>query len=64
MKSARAGICAVLVLAFGCGESTQSVTATPSTGKTVKPGESIQAAVDAASPGDTITVLPGCLTAL
>jgi parallel beta-helix repeat protein len=28
-------------------------------GSVVKPGQSIQAAVDAASPGDTITVLPG-----
>jgi parallel beta-helix repeat protein len=62
MKAAHVSICAVLVLAFGCGESTQSGTAAPSTGTTVKPGQSIQAAVDAAAPGDTITVLPGDYT--
>lgn len=70
MKFGRLTICAVLVLAIGCGDddeqtgslptSTPTVipTATPE-GVTVRPGESIQAAVDAASPGDTITVLPG-----
>jgi len=60
MKSARLSICAVLVLAFGCGESTQPGTASSSI--TVKPGQSIQAAVDAAAPGQTITVEPGDYT--
>ncbi len=59
MKAARVSICAVLVLAFGCGESTQNV---PVTSITVKPGQSIQAAVDAAAPGETITVEPGDYT--
>jgi len=59
MKLARLGICALLLLAFGCGESQQTVTAP---GVTVNPGESIQAAVDAAAPGDTITVEPGDYT--
>jgi parallel beta-helix repeat protein len=55
MKSARVSICAILVLAFGCGDGQEGTPA----GLTVKPGESIQAAIDAASPGDTITVMPG-----
>lgn len=59
MKSARVSICAVLVLAFGCGDSDHGGTAAS---LTVNPGESIQAAVDAAAPGDTITVMPGDYT--
>ena len=50
-------MCAVLLLAFGCGDDGDS-----STTLTVRPGESIQAAVDAASPGDTIEVMPGDYT--
>lgn len=58
MRSARVALCAVLALAaYGCGESTVSVADTSSV--TVRPGESIQAAIDAAAPGDTIRVLPG-----
>ncbi len=57
MRLARASICLVVVLAFGCGESDQGAP-----GATVKPGQSLQAAIDAASPGDTITVLPGDYT--
>ncbi len=59
MKLARVSICAVLVLVFGCGDSDSGGTATS---VTVKPGQSIQAAVDAAAPGDTINVLPGDYT--
>ncbi|MBI3782417.1 MAG: right-handed parallel beta-helix repeat-containing protein [Deltaproteobacteria bacterium] len=55
MKFARAGILAVLVLAYGCGDDHEGSSA----GVTVSPGQSIQAAIDAASPGDTITVMPG-----
>ena len=68
MKSASVSICAVLVLAFGCGDSNYSGTAATPTPKatpasvTVNPGESIQAAVDAAAPGATITVMPGDYT--
>lgn len=40
---------------------TPSATATP-TDIVVRPGESIQAAVDAAAPGDTVTVMPGDYT--
>jgi parallel beta-helix repeat protein len=58
MKSARVSICAILVLAFGCGDDHEGTPAA----LTVKPGESIQAAVDAAAPGDTITVMPGDYT--
>lgn len=45
-----------MILAVGCGDSDNGGT---STSVTVEPGESIQAAVDAASPGDTIVVMPG-----
>jgi parallel beta-helix repeat protein len=63
MRLARTGICALLVLAFGCGDSDPGPTASSTAPSiTVKPGESIQAAIDAASPGDTITVLPGDYT--
>jgi parallel beta-helix repeat protein len=50
---------AVLVLVSGCGDSGKSGTAASTT---VRPGESIQAAVDAASPGDTILVEAGDYT--
>jgi parallel beta-helix repeat protein len=46
------------VLALGCGGDDDS----SDTSTTVRPGESIQAAVDAAVPGDTIMVLPGDYT--
>ncbi|HEY8514553.1 MAG TPA: right-handed parallel beta-helix repeat-containing protein [Candidatus Binatia bacterium] len=48
---------AVLVLAAGCSDSSDGGGSGDTT--TVRPGESIQAAVDAAAPGDTIVVLPG-----
>jgi parallel beta-helix repeat protein len=56
MRSALMSIGAALVLVSGCGNSGNSGT---SASTTVRPGESIQAAVDAASPGDTIVVMPG-----
>ncbi len=55
MRFGRMGLCVVLVLAFGCGGDDDSA----ASGVTVSPGESIQAAVDAAMPGDTIRVMPG-----
>jgi parallel beta-helix repeat protein len=59
VKSARVSICAILLLGLAVVSAP-----TPATAKsfTVKPGESIQAAVDAASPGDTIKVMPGDYT--
>ena len=60
MKLARLSICALLVLACGCGDSDHGSTTAAVT--VVNPGESIQAAVDAAAPGDTITVMPGDYT--
>jgi parallel beta-helix repeat protein len=60
MRFGRVAICAVVVLAFGCGDDGGK--GTSSTTWTVSPGESIQAAVDAASPGDTVVVLPGDYT--
>lgn len=48
---------ALLSLAIGCGES--STPPSDSDTITVRPGESIQAAVDAAAPGSRILVLPG-----
>jgi nitrous oxidase accessory protein NosD len=47
----------VVLSAAGCGLSIPSASATDS--HTVGPGESIQKAVDAAQPGDTVVVLPG-----
>lgn len=60
MNLARLSICAVLILAFGCGDSDPGGTAASTAASlTVNPGQSIQAAVDAAPPGATITVMPG-----
>lgn len=53
MKLARLSMFAILVAALGCGDGGGNG------GTTVKPGQSIQAAIDAAQPGDTITVEPG-----
>ncbi len=55
MKLGRLAMLALLVVAIGCGDDDDSAAG----GITVRPGESIQAAVDAAMPGDTITVMPG-----
>lgn len=56
MRSQRSGVCAALLagLAVLLGPS-----AARAASHTVMPGQSIQAAVDAASPGDTIIVQPG-----
>jgi hypothetical protein len=56
MRSALMSIGAILVLmSSGCdGDGSGGIPAT-----TVRPGESIQAAVDAAAAGDTIEVMPG-----
>lgn len=54
MRSTLVSVGAVLVL--GCGGGGKSATETT---RTVQPGESIQAAVDAAAPGETILVKPG-----
>ena len=59
MKSARVSIGAVLVLGLAVVSTPTAATAKSIT---VKPGESIQAAVDAAAPGDTIKVMPGDYT--
>ncbi len=56
MKSARVSSCAVLVL--GLAVATTPTTATAKS-FTVRAGESIQAAVDAAAPGDTVKVMSG-----
>ena len=56
MRSARLGVRAVLVLGFAVLSAPPAATAKS---VTVSPGQSIQAAVDAATPGDTITVMPG-----
>lgn len=58
MKSLRLAVVALLVVTFGCGGDDDGT----SNGTTVRPGESIQAAVDAAMPGDTIMVMPGDYT--
>lgn len=50
-------VAALLSFAIGCGDS--STPATNNNTITVQPGESIQAAVDAAAPGSTIVVMPG-----
>jgi len=59
VKSARLSIRAVLVLGLAVVSAPTAATAKSFT---VKPGESIQAAVDKASPGDTIKVMPGDYT--
>ena len=59
MKSARSGICTVLALGVvvACAPSAAMAAA-----HIVNPGESIQAAIDGASPGDVIKVMPGDYT--
>lgn len=56
MKSARVSIGAVLVVGLAVVSAPTAATAATIT---VNPGQSIQAAVDAAAPGDTIDVMPG-----
>ncbi len=58
MKLSRLAMCVLFVLAFGCGDDDDG----GALGMTVRPGESIQAAVDAAMPGDTVRVMPGDYT--
>lgn len=48
--------CITVVMAAGLGVAAPPAAAA---GHTVHPGQSIQAAVDAAKPGDSITVMPG-----
>ncbi len=48
-------VLALLSIASGCGDSSSPATNTI----TVRPGESIQAAVDAAAPGGRVVVMPG-----
>lgn len=50
------GICTLLLVAAGCGDGGGGGS---DSGVTVSPGQSIQDAVDAAAPGDTVWVLPG-----
>ncbi len=59
MKSARVSACAVLVLGLAVVSTPTAATAKS---WTVNPGQSIQAAVDAAAPGDTVKVMPGDYT--
>ena len=59
MRSARVSICAILVLSLAVVSTPTAATAKS---WTVNPGESIQAAVDAASAGDTVRVMPGVYT--
>jgi parallel beta-helix repeat protein len=56
MRAAWISIGAALVLAAGCSDGGGG---SGGSGTVVQPGESIQAAVDAAAPGDTIRVMPG-----
>lgn len=55
MKARVSILAAFLVLAIGCGDDGGST----DPALTVEPGESIQAAIDAAAPGDTVIVMPG-----
>jgi len=59
MKSVRVSICTALVLGLAVVSAPRAVTAKS---YTVNPGQSIQAAIDAAAPGDTINVMPGDYT--
>lgn len=59
MRTALLSILALALAASGCSDDDPVYG--PSA-RTVRPGESIQAAVDAASPGETIRVLPGDYT--
>jgi parallel beta-helix repeat protein len=59
MRSARASIAAVLALGLAVVSTPRAAAAKSFT---VKPGQSIQAAVDAAAAGDTIRVMPGDYT--
>lgn len=61
MRSARLSTCTVVVLVLGLAVASTPAAARAKT-VTVNPGDSIQAAVDAAKPGDTIKVMPGDYT--
>lgn len=54
-------VCALVLVSFaiGCGDSSSGPTNDNGNTITVRPGESIQAAVDAAAPGSRIVVMPG-----
>src|SRR5574337_64304 len=58
MRAVRASIFAAMVLGLVVSGLPATATASHHTWK-VKPGQSIQATVDLASPGDTINVFPG-----
>ncbi len=59
MRRARVGLSAVLILGLAVATTPSAVTAKSFT---VKPGQSIQAAINAAAAGDTIKVMPGDYT--
>jgi parallel beta-helix repeat protein len=59
MKVVRLGLCSILVSSLVTVLTPVAATAATIT---VRPGDSIQAAVDAAAPGDTIKVFPGDYT--
>src|SRR6266571_4913351 len=55
-------VASILVAGFVVAGMAASASASPASTIMVRPGQSIQAAVDAASPGDRILVFPGTYT--